>query len=128
MQVDYLKEDMDQVSKHGRGASEEWVKGLNTAGQQKMEDAKRFEHWEATGGYQGLLRSKVKNGLSGKPVAPALSLTNVPSYIQAKTSSAGSRTQSPLSAQYRPSPPELSHPASRRLSSLQDSLRYPQSS
>jgi hypothetical protein len=98
---------MNQVSTLGPAASEEWIKGLGTAGRQKMEDAKRFEHWEATGGLQALLRSRVSHGLPVKPVLPAVSLPGVPSHVQAQSRSTGSRTQSPLSAQYNLSPPAL---------------------
>ena len=104
-QVDHLKEELVDVAKLGQGAAEEWQKGLDTTGRQKMDDAKRFEHWEATGGLHGLLRSKVTSSLPTKPPPPALS--SIPPYIQGQASSAGSRTQSPLSAQHRPSPPAL---------------------
>jgi hypothetical protein len=114
-QVDELKQEMDHASSLGRAAAEEWVKGLDDVGRQKMEDAKRFEHWEATGGLQALLRSRAKDvipskhGLPTKPTLPDLSLPSVPAHVQAQPNSAGSRTQSPLSAQYKPSPPGISH-------------------
>jgi hypothetical protein len=122
-QVDQIKREMDHAISLGRPAAEEWVKGIDDIGRQKMEDSKRLEHWEATGGLQAL-RSRSRHappprhGLPTKPALPALSLPILPTNVQASSNSAGSPTESPLSAQYKPSPPGVNH-----LSGCRSSLR-----
>ena len=48
-QVDQLKAEMEEVKTLGDAAAEEWYKGLVTTGQEKLADAARWEHWEASG-------------------------------------------------------------------------------
>ena len=102
---------MDHATSLGQAAAEEWVKGLDNVGRQKMEDSKRFEHFEATGSFEALRQSQskkvtvIKHNPPAKPALPVLPLPSVPTHAQATSDSAGSQTQSPLSAQHKPSPP-----------------------
>lgn len=114
-QVDQLKLEMDHAVSLGRPAAAEWIKSLDDIGRQKMEDSKRFEHWEDIGGLQALIRSRSKyvspprHCLPAKPALPALSLPGTATHMQAISNSAGSRTQSPLSTQLKPSTPGINH-------------------
>lgn len=102
---------MDHATSLGQAAAEEWVKGLDNLGWQRMEDSKRFEHFEATGGFEALLQSKpkkvimIKHNPPAKPALPVLPPPSVSIHAQAISDSAGSQTQSPLSVQHKPSPP-----------------------
>ncbi len=54
-QVDDLKHEMDEARNLGDAAAQEWYKGLEKAGKDRLSDSVRWEQWEATGGPQRLL-------------------------------------------------------------------------
>ena len=49
-QVAALQEEMDHARSLGFGAADEWHKGLEAAGKEKLADSGRWEQWEASGG------------------------------------------------------------------------------
>ena len=49
-EVESIKEAFQEIRSLGPGAAEEWLKGLYTAGQDKMTDAARFEQYDAVKG------------------------------------------------------------------------------
>ena len=51
-QVAALQEEMDHARSLGFGAADEWHKGLEAAGKEKLADSSRWEQWEASGGLQ----------------------------------------------------------------------------
>jgi hypothetical protein len=49
-----LKRKFEEVEALGPAALEEWIKGLESEGREKIADAARWEQWEASGGLQTL--------------------------------------------------------------------------
>ena len=68
---------MEEVRALGSAAAEEWCKGLEASGKEKVSDAARWEHWEASGAfknsvaYTGTRSPEAQNGR-------AVSLQNLP--------------------------------------------------
>lgn len=52
--IDALKQKFEDVKALGPAAAEEWVKGLEQGGRDKLSDAARWEQWEANAGFQTL--------------------------------------------------------------------------
>ncbi|KAL1955722.1 hypothetical protein VTO42DRAFT_8120 [Malbranchea cinnamomea] len=53
-QIEEMKQKFEEVKSLGPAAAEEWVKGLEGIGKEKMADAARWEQWELTGGMRFL--------------------------------------------------------------------------
>jgi hypothetical protein len=49
-----IQQRLEEVKAMGTATAEEWVKGLETAGKEKLADAARWEQWEANGGLRAL--------------------------------------------------------------------------
>ena len=48
--IEDIKNQLDQVRELGSASAEEWIKGLDMEGKEKLNDAARWEIWEAKGG------------------------------------------------------------------------------
>jgi hypothetical protein len=48
--IQAMKREFDEVKALGSATAEEWVKGLETNGKEKLADAARWEQWEMSGG------------------------------------------------------------------------------
>ncbi|KAH0566219.1 hypothetical protein GP486_000394 [Trichoglossum hirsutum] len=53
--IEDIKHRFEEVMALGNAASEEWFKGLDGVGKERMGDSMRCERWEAKGGLRGLL-------------------------------------------------------------------------
>ncbi|KAI9769653.1 MAG: hypothetical protein M1840_003890 [Geoglossum simile] len=53
--IEDIKRRFEEVMALGNAAGEEWFKGLDDVGKERMSDSMRFERWEARGGLKGLL-------------------------------------------------------------------------
>jgi hypothetical protein len=49
-QIEEMKAKFEEVKSLGPATAEEWIKGLEGNGKEKMADAARWEQWELTGG------------------------------------------------------------------------------
>ena len=49
-----MKRKFEEVKSLGPATAEEWVKGLEGDGKEKLSDAARWEQWELTGGLRSL--------------------------------------------------------------------------
>ena len=59
--IEEIKKDLEEAKSMGSATAEEWVKGLETAGKDKLADAARWEQWEGNGGLRALIsRQSVK--------------------------------------------------------------------
>ena len=56
--LDEMKQKFAEVKTMGTAAAEEWFKGLENTGKEKLADAARWEQWELTGGLHELLSWK----------------------------------------------------------------------
>lgn len=50
LQIELLKQQFEDVKAMGPATAEEWVKGLEQDGKERMNEAARWEQWEAKGG------------------------------------------------------------------------------
>lgn len=82
--IEEMKRKFEEVKSLGSATAEEWIKGLEDNGKQRVSDAARLEQWEMSGGLQSLnmvhRSSKVSVPLSS--VEP----TKTPSSIVDSTS------------------------------------------
>jgi len=51
-QVDKIKKEFEEVKVLGSATVEEWLKGLDGRGQERRNDAARWERWEMSGGVE----------------------------------------------------------------------------
>lgn len=56
-----LKRKFDEVKLLGSATAEEWFKGLESNGKDKLVDAARWEQWEAAGGFLSLKKALVNH-------------------------------------------------------------------
>ena len=56
--IQAMKREFDEVKAMGSATAEEWVKGLETNGKEKLTDAARWEQWENSGGLKALRNSR----------------------------------------------------------------------
>ena len=64
-QIDEMKCKFEEVKSLGPGVAEEWIKGLEGNGKEKLADAARWEQFELTGGLR-YLKSAPHQRLSGQ--------------------------------------------------------------
>ncbi|KAM5477155.1 hypothetical protein MauCBS54593_000426 [Microsporum audouinii] len=69
-QVEELKSRFEEVKALGPAAAEEWMKGLEGNGKEKINDAARWEQWELAGGLRSL-KSPQPAQLNGTKTQPA---------------------------------------------------------
>ncbi|MCJ1388033.1 hypothetical protein MMC18_000877 [Xylographa bjoerkii] len=63
--VEAIKRQLEGAKELGSGSAEEWIKGLENEGQEKCNDATRWEQWEAKGGLKKVnIRPNSKTGPS----------------------------------------------------------------
>lgn len=62
-QIEDLKKEFENVKFLGSAATEEWVKGLDSLGKQRRNDAARWERWEVVGGLIKMQQNELE-GLS----------------------------------------------------------------
>jgi hypothetical protein len=62
-QVDDLKRKLDGAKALSLGAAEEWYKGLEMSGEQRLAEAARWEQWETSGGLLSLATQHSKLSL-----------------------------------------------------------------
>lgn len=53
-QIEEMKRKFEEVKLLGPATAEEWIKGLEGEGKEKMADAARWEQWELAGGLRSL--------------------------------------------------------------------------
>lgn len=56
--IQAMKREFDDVKALGSATAEEWVKGLETNGKEKLADAARWEQWDMSGGLKTLRMGK----------------------------------------------------------------------
>lgn len=66
--IERLLKDFDEVKTMGSAAAEEWVKGLDQEGKDKMSDAARWEQWEAKGGLRRVNLRPALKATSSQPL------------------------------------------------------------
>lgn len=59
-----MVEKLQEVRALGSAACEEWYKGLENTGRQRINDASRYERWELNGGLEALKRLKNREGIA----------------------------------------------------------------
>ncbi|EER42391.1 conserved hypothetical protein [Histoplasma capsulatum H143] len=64
--VDDMRRKFEDVKLLGPAATEEWIKGLECNGKDKLADAARWEQWEASGGIQSIRLTR--GTLNGAPL------------------------------------------------------------
>jgi hypothetical protein len=52
--IEEMKRKLEEVKSMGSATAEEWFKGLDATGKEKIQDAARWEQWEANGGLRAL--------------------------------------------------------------------------
>jgi hypothetical protein len=52
--VENIKRKFEEVKALGSATAEEWIKGLEGSGKEKLADAARWEQWEVTGGLRAI--------------------------------------------------------------------------
>ncbi|KAK2759043.1 hypothetical protein FQN54_003142 [Arachnomyces sp. PD_36] len=77
--IQAMKREFDEVKALGSATAEEWVKGLETNGKEKLADAARWEQWEMSGA--------LKFVRAGKYLEPESSYSHTPTNHQIKESS-----------------------------------------
>ena len=70
--VQQIKQKLDNVRELGAASAEEWGKGLAEEGKERINDAIRWEQWEAKGGLR-----KVNMPPQAKVIAPALNTSTM---------------------------------------------------
>ncbi|WEW58543.1 hypothetical protein PRK78_004011 [Emydomyces testavorans] len=65
--IETMKNKFEEVKSLGPAAAEEWVKGLEGNGKEKIADSAKWEQWELNGGLQSI--RTVAASLSGQPSA-----------------------------------------------------------
>ena len=84
--VEEIRRQLQGAKELGSGSAEEWIKGLENEGQEKCNDAVRWEQWEAKG---GLKKVNVRqNSRTGASMARQ-TLTLAPSFKMLHKSSNG---------------------------------------
>ncbi|KAI9681187.1 MAG: hypothetical protein M1817_002469 [Caeruleum heppii] len=63
--VDEIKQQLEGAKALGSGVAEEWFKGLEGQGKERIDDSGRWERWESNGGVQNL-----KVGRATRPQSP----------------------------------------------------------
>lgn len=97
-QVEELKSRFEEVKALGSAAAEEWVKGLEGNGKEKMSDASRWEQWEAANGLRSLKSSISQLGLLTETAARSLSREPSANNLTPVNEKTSSRRISPLAA------------------------------
>lgn len=59
-----MKREFDEVKALGSATAEEWVKGLEANGKEKLADAARWEQWEMSGGLKPLRNARYQEAES----------------------------------------------------------------
>lgn len=75
--IDSIVAEWERTLTLGKGAAEEWVKGLGAMGKQTALDSARWEHWEAKGGF-----NRVLFAFKQLQPAPLLHPTPTPGWVQ----------------------------------------------
>lgn len=73
-QIDELQREMDEAKALGFAAAQEWYKGLEKAGKDRLSDSLRWEQWEASGGPQRLLNRQTPLSVVTSPDRPGPSI------------------------------------------------------
>ena len=105
--LDEIKRKFEEVRNLGASTAEEWYKGLEGTGRERLADALRWERWDAEGGVQQVHAFRVarsKPPATYSPVATSL-LHQPPSTLQLNTPSQPPALTSPAVTQ----PLTLSH-------------------
>ena len=76
--IEEIKRQYQQVLELGSASAEEWVKGLESKGREKVNDASRWEQWEARGGL---------NKVNSRPSSKARSSTLKPAPVTGPSAS-----------------------------------------
>lgn len=69
--IQAMKREFDEVKALGSATAEEWVKGLEANGKEKLADAARWEQWEMSGGLRMLRTARyyeTEGSLSHTPI------------------------------------------------------------
>ncbi|MCJ1370337.1 hypothetical protein MMC20_001550, partial [Loxospora ochrophaea] len=69
--LEEVKARFENARELGPGAAEEWIKGLEREGRERIDDAARWEHYEAKGGLK-----KINSRPNPKNAAPLSSLSH----------------------------------------------------
>ncbi|OJD19774.1 hypothetical protein AJ78_00273 [Emergomyces pasteurianus Ep9510] len=91
--VDDMRRKFEEVKSLGPAATEEWIKGLEGNGKEKLADASRWEQWEASGGLRSIRATHVSHNESSFGLSSTdLGAKNLP----ADAASGHSRKSTPL--------------------------------
>ncbi|QVM06328.1 hypothetical protein D8B26_001040 [Coccidioides posadasii str. Silveira] len=63
--IEAMRSKFEEVKALGAATAEEWVKGLEGNGKEKIADSARWEQWELTGGFRSLITAVTSH--SGRP-------------------------------------------------------------
>ncbi|PNP58068.1 hypothetical protein THARTR1_02226 [Trichoderma harzianum] len=66
-QVERLQEEFEEVKRFGAAAVEEWKKGLDVRGIEKLHDASRWDRWLLSGGVRQMRRHLTQPTAANKP-------------------------------------------------------------
>ena len=85
--VEQLKRQLDDVKDLGPASAEEWIKGLDGEGKERINDAMRWEQWEAKGGLKKVNhRPHLKVLATNSPTDAAPSAATAKGEIQSEQS------------------------------------------
>ncbi|KAI1941839.1 hypothetical protein LOZ58_002559 [Ophidiomyces ophidiicola] len=99
--IEAMKDKFEEVKVLGAATAEEWVKGLEGDGKEKIADSARWEQWEATGSLRTFWAA-IK-GQNGRPNKPDHSET-----VPHSSNAAGSNTSPNCNFPSRPGRPSFS--------------------
>ena len=74
--VEDIKRQLQDAKELGSGSAEEWIKGLENEGQERCNDAARWEQWEVKG---GLKKVNIRPSSRTGPSMPRQTLALAPS-------------------------------------------------
>ena len=85
--IEELKRQLDDVKDLGPASAEEWIKGLDGEGKERINDAMRWEQWEAKGGLKKVNhRPHLKALATNGPINAVPSAVNTKGDIQSERS------------------------------------------
>ena len=111
-----IKEQLDEVRELGAGSAEEWSKGLAEEGKERINDAIRWEQWEARGGLKKVnIRPLSKTTAASTPTVHSMTISyprggndsdrSTPQGLQVPPIQNGASIASPMEVPYFPQNP-----------------------